>query len=310
MPADLLGRIDDNKAAFAPIGGLAGAEDMALVAAAKGGSSHAFEVLFDRHARRILRVAQRVTGSQEDAEDIVQQSFQKAFIHLQTFEGRSSFSTWLTRVAINESLMFRRKSRALREVSIDGSDANEETGPRPEIPDSSPDPEASYSHREWGRVLSSAMNKLPPGIRKAIQLRELDELSSRETARIMGLSIAAVKSRVFHGRRKLRETLKRYFAPAWMFRTGAVQINSDANGNSRSPAARVHRAKRNGGCHGDDLLGSCAGGRGVSELRRTRRWDRIEASSLNRICDGCGAAPTPETEIDIWRMETIERGNQ
>jgi len=109
--------------------------------------------------------------------------------------------------------MLQRKGRGLREVSIDDSNANEETAPPPEIPDSRPDPEASYSQREWGRVLSSAMNELSPGIRKAIQLRELDELSIRETARIMGLSITAVKSRVFHGRKKLRETLQRHVAP-------------------------------------------------------------------------------------------------
>jgi len=238
MPADFLHGIDDHETAFAPIGSLAGTEDMVLVAAAKSGSSPAFEVLVERHARRILRVAQRVTGNREDAEDIVQQSFQKAFVHLREFEGRSSFSTWLTRVAINEGLMLQRKGRGLREVSIDDSNANEETATPPEIPDSRPDPEASYSQREWGRVLSSAMNELSPGIRKAIQLRELDELSIRETARIMGLSITAVKSRVFHGRRKLRETLKRYVAPTRMFGSQTLQMNADTKGNSRSPAAR------------------------------------------------------------------------
>jgi RNA polymerase sigma-70 factor, ECF subfamily len=256
MPAEILDRIDDHEAAFAPIGSLAGMEDIMLVAAAKSGSSPAFEVLVERHAWRILRVAQRVTGNREDAEDIVQQSFQKAFVHLREFEGRSSFSTWLTRVAINEALMLQRKSRGLREVSIDDSNANAETAPPLEIPDTSPDPEAGYSQLEWGRVLSSAMNELPPGIRKAIQLRELDELSTRETARIMGLSIPAVKSRVFHGRRKLRETLKRHVAPTWMFGSGTLQNNADTNGNSRSPAARVVRAKTNGDCHGDDIIGS------------------------------------------------------
>src|ERR1700730_10770009 len=149
MPAGLLDRVDDNEAPFAPIGSLAGAEDMVLVAAAKSGSSHAFEVLVERHARRILRVAQHMTRNREDAEDIVQQSLQKAFVHLHEFEGRSSFSTWLTRVAINEGLMLQRKSRRLREVSIDESNANEETASALEIPDSSPNPEASYSHREW-----------------------------------------------------------------------------------------------------------------------------------------------------------------
>ena len=216
MPAGLLDRIDDHEAGFAPISSLAGTEDMVLVADAKRGSSQAFEVLVERHARRILRAAQRVTGNREDAEDVAQQSFQKAFVHLRDFEGRSSFSTWLTRVAINEGLMLQRKSRRLRDVSIDDSNANEETANALEIPDSSPDPEASYSQREWRRVLSSAMNELPPGIRKAIQLRFVDERSTQETARIMGLSIPAVKARVFRGRQKLRETLKRHVESACM----------------------------------------------------------------------------------------------
>ena len=214
MPAGFVNRIDDDEAVFVPIGSLAGTEDMVLVADAKRGSTQAFEVLVERHAQRIRRAAQGVTGNREDAEDAVQQSFRKAFVHLGDFEGRSSFSTWLTRVAINEGLMLRRKSRRLREVSIDDSNATEETADALEIPDSSLNPEDSYSQREWGRVLSSAMNELPPGTRKAIQLRFVDELSTRETARIMGLSIPAVKARVFHGRQKLRKTLKRHIESA------------------------------------------------------------------------------------------------
>src|SRR6266446_5614266 len=157
------------------------AAEQMLVVAAKNGDEQAFETLFKRHRQKILRVVLRYAHVREDAEDIVQQSFQKAFVHLCKFEGRSSFSTWLTRIAINEALMLLRRGRGLREASIDDSNANEETAPPPEIPDSRPDPEASYSQREWGRVLSSAMNELSPGIRKAIQLRELDELSIRET---------------------------------------------------------------------------------------------------------------------------------
>jgi len=216
MPADFPDRTDGNEAAFAPISSLAGPEDMLLVAAAKNGSSHAFEVLVERHARRIRCAAQRVTGNREDAEDVVQQTFQKAFVHLRDFEGRSAFSTWLTRVAINESLMLRRKSRMLREVSIDGGDANEGTAPPRQTHDLSPDPEASYSHREWGCLLSSAMNELSPRIRTAIQLRELDERSIKESAQIMGVSVPAAKSRVLRGRRKLRQTLNRYLAPTRM----------------------------------------------------------------------------------------------
>jgi RNA polymerase sigma-70 factor (ECF subfamily) len=188
---------------------------MTLVAAAKNGNRKAFEILVKRHQQRIFFVARRITRRREDAEDVMQQSFQKAFTHLRNFEGRSAFSTWLTRIAITEALMFLRRSRGLREVLIEDLNGNEETTTVLEIADSSPDPEAIYSQREWAEVLSSAVNELPAGMRRAIQLHELDERSSEETARIMGISVSALKGRMFHGRRKLRERLKHLVEPTW-----------------------------------------------------------------------------------------------
>jgi RNA polymerase sigma-70 factor, ECF subfamily len=173
----------------------------------------------------------RLTGIEEDAEDILQQSFQKAFVHLHKFEGKSCFSTWLTRIAINEALMFLRRGRGLREVSINDLSGNEETVLPLEIPDSRADPEITYLQGERSRILSVAMNRLTPRIRKAIELRELGELSTKETARVMGLSVAAVKARVFHGRRKLHKVLKREFA--WMSGTHILQASRKATGLTR-----------------------------------------------------------------------------
>jgi len=110
-------------------------EEAALVLAAKSGDGHAFEILFGRHQRKILAVARRFTRIREDAEDAVQQSLQKAFVHLEKFEGKSSFSTWLTRIAINEALMLLRRGRGLREVSINDLSGNEETALGLEMPD-------------------------------------------------------------------------------------------------------------------------------------------------------------------------------
>ena len=187
------------------------ASEKALVAAAKNGNGGAFEALVERYRRRIIAVALRFTRLQEDAEDIVQQSFQKAYVHLHRFEGKSSFCTWLTRIAVNEALMLLRRTRALRQVSIDTHCIEAETGvAHLEIPDSHPDPEASCAQREQARILSAAMGKLRPALRHAIQLRELAELSNEETARQLGISVGAVKTRVFHGRKKLRQALKRY----------------------------------------------------------------------------------------------------
>jgi RNA polymerase sigma-70 factor, ECF subfamily len=184
-------------------------EEAALVLAAKRGDGQAFEILIERYQQRILAVVRRFTRIREDAEDIAQQSFQKAFVHLHRFEGKSRFSTWLTRIAINEALMFLRRGRGLREVSIDDLNGTEESEPGVKIPDSREDPETIFLQGERSRVLSAAMNRLTPGIRKAIELRDLGELSMEEAARVMGLSVAAVKGRVFHGRKKLHRVLKR-----------------------------------------------------------------------------------------------------
>ena len=186
------------------------AAEQMLVVAAKNGDEQAFETLFKRHRQKILRVVLRYAHVREDAEDIVQQSFQKAFVHLHKFEGKSAFSTWLTRIAINESLMLLRHGRARREVSVDDHSEAEGSAASLEMPDSSPDPEASYLRRERAQILSELLDNLRPGMRRAIELRELAELSTEETAKRMGVSVAAVKGRIFHARKKLQEKLTCY----------------------------------------------------------------------------------------------------
>jgi RNA polymerase sigma-70 factor (ECF subfamily) len=203
-------------------------EETALVLAAKSGDGHAFEILIERHQQKILAVVRRFTRIREDAEDIVQQSFQKAFVHLHRFEEKSRFSTWLTRIAINEALMFLRRGRSLREVSIDDLSGNEEASVGLEIPDSRADPEVTFLQCERSRILSAAMDRLTPGTRKAIELRELSELSIQEAARVMGLSVAAVKGRVFHGRKKLHQVLKR--ESAWIPGKQILRTSRKANG--------------------------------------------------------------------------------
>jgi RNA polymerase sigma-70 factor (ECF subfamily) len=189
------------------------AAEQMLVVAAKNGDEQAFETLFKRHRQKILRVVLRYAHVREDAEDIVQQSFQKAFIYLHRFEGKSSFSTWLTRIAINEALMLLRQGRTLREVLVDDPGEAGGSAASLQMPDASPDPETSYLRRERVQILSETLGNLRPGMRKAIELRELAELSTEETARRMGVSVAAVKGRIFHARKKLRERLSRYLKP-------------------------------------------------------------------------------------------------
>jgi RNA polymerase sigma-70 factor (ECF subfamily) len=189
------------------------AGERTLVVAARNGDEQAFETLFKRYQRKTFAVVLRYTRVVEDAEDIVQQSFYKAFAHLWQFQGDSSFSTWLTRIAINEALMFLRRIGAARVVSLDdirdarGSEASLE------ILDSNTDPETLCSRREEVRILSKAVRNLRPVLRTTIALSELRELSASETARHMGLSVGAVKTRIFRGKRKLRQELASSLRP-------------------------------------------------------------------------------------------------
>ena len=186
------------------------ATEEALVVDARGGNELAFEILVERYRYRMVGVALRLTRVKEDAEDVTQQSFQKAFIHLHRFEGKSSFCIWLTRITVNEALMLLRRDRGRREISINEKSCELKEAARLEIPGSDSAPQVSYSQREEAGILTAAIDTLTPEIRKAIELRDIAELSTEETARPMGLSLAAVKSRLLRGRRKLRKALRCY----------------------------------------------------------------------------------------------------
>jgi len=180
--------------------------DAALVAATKCGETLAFEKLVLRYKRRVFALAQRITNNREDAEDVVQDSFHKAFLHLGKFQEKSQFSTWLTRIAMNEAFMLLRRRRGVLEVLPENTDDAPESASTPFV-DQRPGPEESCWRRERSDLLTKAINQLGPKTRTAILLRNIEERSLVETAEILGTSIGVVKSRLFQGRRKLRETL-------------------------------------------------------------------------------------------------------
>jgi RNA polymerase sigma-70 factor (ECF subfamily) len=180
--------------------------DGVLLAAAKCGDTRAFEELVVRHERRVFVVAQRITNNREDAEDVAQESFHKAFLHLDDFQEKSRFSTWLTRIAMNEAFMLLRRRRAIFEVLPESPDDGVKSASEAFV-DQSPDPEESCWRRERMQLLDKAINRLGPKIRSTILLRDIEERSVEETAQILGASISAVKARVFQGRRKLRGTV-------------------------------------------------------------------------------------------------------
>ena len=157
----------------------------------------------------VYDIARRIVPTKEDAEDVVQESFQLAFTHLKNFKGDSRFSTWLTRIVTNAALMRLRKNNVRRELPLDELAESEGRFSRFDLEDQSPDPEQLYAQKERHRIFREALNELPPKTRKAIELRELDERSTEESARIMGVSVTSVKARVFQCRRRLRRLLKR-----------------------------------------------------------------------------------------------------
>jgi RNA polymerase sigma factor (sigma-70 family) len=181
-------------------------DERELVLAAKRGQEAAFDVLFERYKQTMLRAALRITQKHEDAEDAVQDSFVSAFLHLKDFDGRSSLSTWLTRIAINSSLMILRKRRTSREMPMETSSESGETMKVWEPVDPAPNPERQYAAGQRGRMVREAVRRLRPAIRRAIELRQLEELSLKQTASQMGISLTAAKARIFHARRALRKS--------------------------------------------------------------------------------------------------------
>jgi RNA polymerase sigma-70 factor, ECF subfamily len=195
---------------LAPV--LSNDDDVMLIAQARSGSPAAIEHLVDRYESRLFRLVQNITGNHEDAEEVVQNAFVKAFRKLDTFRGDSRFYTWLVRIAMNESLMKIRGKR-FKEVPIDGAKDEEDGIGTRELEDWGPNPEERYSQEELRRILAMTISELAPRYRTVFQLRDVEGLSTDETARMLGLSCSAVKTRLRRARFRLRDSLDVCFRP-------------------------------------------------------------------------------------------------
>src|SRR6202789_3656333 len=186
-------------------------DELDLVARAKAGDGAAFSVLINRYEGKIFRLAMNITQNREDAEDVLQEAFLKAYEHLDQFQGNSRFYTWIVRIAVNQALMKLRKRRSDRAVSLDEQiDTGEDTVVR-EIAAWDPDPEQRYSREELHTILSTVIDELAPIYRTVFTLRDVDGLSTEETADALELSVPAVKSRLLRARLQLRDRLNRFF---------------------------------------------------------------------------------------------------
>ena len=191
--------------------GTATLRDLELVRQAKEGNLPAFSELVQRHERKIFRLTQHVTGNREDAEDALQEAFLKAFSRLSQFQGESQFYTWLVRIAVNESLMKLRKRKATATLSLDEPIQTDGDFLPREHAHWDPNPEQKYQQQELREILDRAVQSLPPLFRAVFVLRDLEELSTDETAQLLQLSVPAVKSRLLRARLQLREKLSKNF---------------------------------------------------------------------------------------------------
>jgi RNA polymerase sigma-70 factor (ECF subfamily) len=186
-------------------------DEAAIVAQARLGDAKAFTELLRRYEGKIFRLAQHITQNREDAEDVLQEAFLKAYEHLDQFQGQSKFYTWIVRIAVNQALMKLRKRKSDRSVSLDETiDTGEDTVAR-EIAAWDENPEQQYSREEINEILSSAIDGLAPIYRAVFVLRDVDDLSTEETAEALELTVPAVKSRLLRARLQLRDKLTRYF---------------------------------------------------------------------------------------------------
>jgi RNA polymerase sigma factor (sigma-70 family) len=188
-----------------PGNALAIASEESLVTSAKAGKHLAYAELCRRHSIRTLRVVERITRNKEDAEDALQESLLNAFTHLNAFDEKCKFSTWLTRIAINSALMILRKRRSHPESSFEDDMLSE-------LQDSNPasDPERDIIERERDFTLRRAVRRLPPLLREATEIRYLQEVSVSEVAARTRVSLVATKSRLLKARKSLLRALSQH----------------------------------------------------------------------------------------------------
>jgi len=181
-------------------------DETALIAGTLNGNTSCFEALIRRYERRIYRLARTIVKNESDAEEVAQEAFFKAFEHIEGFKGDARFYTWLVRITVNEALMKLRKRRPER-ISLDDPIAKEVGFVAREMGDWGPNPEKIYSQNELAQILYDAISELHPRLRIVFQLRDVESLSTEETANLLRISISAFKSRLLRARLALREKL-------------------------------------------------------------------------------------------------------
>jgi len=189
--------------------GLNAVADGELVRLAQQGSERAFGELMKRHSRGMHQVAFGILRDQQEAEDELQNAWWKAWQHIKSFEGESRFSTWLTRIVMNQCLMRLRQTRRARFLYMDAPAPGEERVCF-ELRDGCDSPETGFGRREVTDLVQREIGRIPPMLRHALVLREVNQLPMPEVAEQLGISLAAAKSRLLRARHELRSRLEKY----------------------------------------------------------------------------------------------------
>lgn len=183
-----------------------------LLAEARAGKTEAFITLLNQYSSRVYRLALQFTSNREDAEDVLQEVSLKAFANLSEFRGDSRFYTWVVRITVNEALTKLRRRRSERQISLDEPVERDESNFMPrELESWGDNPEQCYATSELQKILAEAMDKLEPQYRMVFTLRDIEQISTEETAQMLGLPVPTVKSRLMRARLKMRERLNRHF---------------------------------------------------------------------------------------------------
>src|SRR6266702_432945 len=222
--------------------------DVLLVLAACSGDSHAFIELSKPHSKRILLTLYRITRNWQDAEDVLQEALMKAFLHLDSFQGKANFSTWFTSIAVNTAFMLLRKRRSTLEIAIDNAG---EMGTYSEwdLKDLRVNPEQCFHKQQRADLIQAAILRLSPDFRRVVELRYSSDLSNKEIARCLGISLAATKSRLLRARAALRVFVQREAGSptrtetVWTKRP-ALPTNSDHDTNVDFQDGNVVRVAR------------------------------------------------------------------
>ena len=191
-----------------PVVGIQGSEER-LIRAGQRGDHQAVEALFRRYQRPLFQTALRVLGNTEDAEDALQDGLLSAYRNLKRFEGRSQFSTWLTRIVINAALMRRRSAKARPAVSLDEPPREDELPAAERFADDGLTPEQVFANTEIREMLSENLDQLSPLLRTAFVLREVQGYSTGEAAKKLGVTENTLKARLWRARHQLAERLGR-----------------------------------------------------------------------------------------------------